>query len=102
MAASFAVVFLWVAVATYADIRFKAAAGLLSADFVLGILCYLLTGFLALVAFHKQQWGWVIIVWNCFSFILSMLLSVLLFREPFTVKRASASAFVLLAILLAD
>jgi multidrug transporter EmrE-like cation transporter len=59
------------------------------------LLCYALTAFLALIAFHRQQWGWIITVWSCFSFVLAMLLSVLLFREPFTVKRAIASAFVL-------
>src|SRR4051812_6959782 len=75
---SLAVVFLWVALATYADIRFTAAPSFTSADFLAGSLCYALTGFLAVIAFHRQQWGWVIIVWNCVSFGLAMLLSVAL------------------------
>ena len=81
MLASLAVVFLWVALATYADIRFTAAPSFTSADFLAGSLCYALTGFLAVIAFHRQQWGWVIIVWNCASFGLAMLLSVALFRD---------------------
>jgi hypothetical protein len=99
---SLAIVFVWVALATYADICFKAAAGAFGADFFLGLLCYTLTGFLALAAFNRQQWGWVFILWNCVSLVLGMVLSVVLFREPFTIKRAAASFFVLIAILLSD
>jgi hypothetical protein len=102
MAESLIVVFLWVALATYADICFKAATSIVTVDFLVGSLCYLLTSFLAIVAFHRQQWGWIFIIWNCFSLLVAMVLSVALFREPFTLKRAAASVFVLLAILLAD
>jgi multidrug transporter EmrE-like cation transporter len=102
LTASFGIVFLWVALATFADICFTTATRFTSADFLAGLLCYALTAFLASIAFHRQQWGWIIIVWSCFSFVLAMLLSVLLFREPFTFKRGLASAFVLLAILLND
>jgi multidrug transporter EmrE-like cation transporter len=99
---SFSIVFLWVVLATCADICFTTATRFMSADFFVGLMCYMLTAFLAVVAFHRQQWGWIIIVWSCFSFVLAMLLSVVLFREPFTLKRALASSFVLLAILLND
>ena len=102
MGASITVVFLWVALATFGDIRFKAATGIATADFFVGALCYALTSFLAIVAFHRQQWGWIFIIWNCFSLLVAMLLSVVLFREPFTLKRAAASTFVVLAILLSD
>lgn len=102
MAESLIVVLVWVGLATYADICFKAATSIITADFFLGALCYFLTSFLAIIAFHRQQWGWIFIIWNCFSLGLGMLLSVALFREPFTLKRAAASVFVLLAILLAD
>ena len=102
MALSLTVVFFWVALATYADTCFKAASGIVTADFFVGSLCYLLTSFLAITAFHRQQWGWIFIIWNCFSLLVAMLLSVVLFREPFTLKRAAASTFVLLAILLSD
>jgi hypothetical protein len=102
VAGSFAVVFLWVALATFADIRFKAASSIFTGDFILGALCYLATSFLAIVAFHRQQWGWLFIIWNCFSLGLGLLLSVVLFREPFTFRRAAASLFVFLAILLSD
>jgi multidrug transporter EmrE-like cation transporter len=99
---SFAVVFLWVALATYADILVKASASFASIGFLIGLVCYASTAFLAVIASHQQQWGWVIIVWNCFFFVLAMLLSVLLFHEPFTLKRAAASSFVLLALFLND
>jgi hypothetical protein len=102
MALSLTIVFLWVALATFADIRFKLAASIATADFLVGAICYFLTSFLALAAFHRQQWGWTIIVWNCVSLALGMALSVFLFREPFTVKRVAASLFVFLAILLSD
>ena len=102
MVASLAVVFAWVALATYADVCFKTAAGAFGTDFFLGLLCYMLTGFLALAAFNRQQWGWVFILWNCASLVLGMVLSVALFREPFTIKRVAASFFVLVAILLSD
>ena len=84
MVGSLAVVLLLVALATYGDLRFKAAAGVIGANFFVGLACYMLTGFLALVAFNRQQWGWVFIVWNCVSLGLGMVLSVVLFREPFT------------------
>jgi hypothetical protein len=99
--ASFAI-FLWVVLATCADILFKAAATFAGADFLVGLLCYVLTAFLAVIAFHRQLWGWVILVSNCLFLVLAMIISVVLFREPFTVKRAAASLFVLLAILLTD
>jgi len=102
MALSLTVVLLWVALATYADTCFKAASSIATADFVVGAVCYFLTSFLAIAAFHRQQWGWIFIVWNCVSLALGMLLSVVLFREPFTLKRAVSSLFVFLAILLSD
>jgi len=80
----------------------RAATSIVTADFFVGSLCYLLTSFLAITAFHRQQWGWIFIVWNCVSLALGMVLSVILFHEPITIKRAAASLFVFLVILLSD
>lgn len=103
MIISILLIMAWVAIATYGDVRFKAASGIfLGPDFAIGMLSYLATGVLAVFAFPRQQWGWTILLWNSLSLLLSICLSVWIFHEPLTAKRAIATGFVLTAIMLAD
>jgi multidrug transporter EmrE-like cation transporter len=102
MIGSLLLVLLWVLVATYGDICFKQAATIASLSFAQGFVSYAACSFLALAAFQRQQWGWVFIVWNCLSLVLSMVLSVLLFQEELTSRRLVATVLVCVAILLAE
>lgn len=95
-------VILWVVLASIADIRFKAANGHFTLDFWIGLACYASTALLALWTFNRQTWGWIVLLWNCVSLGLCMLLSVVLYHEPFTTRRLIASLLLLGAILLAD
>lgn len=81
----------WVAVATFADTRFKAASGVWTVSFAVAFASYALTSFIALVAFRRQSWGWIILIWNTLSLALSLVLSVILYREPFTTHRLVAA-----------
>jgi drug/metabolite transporter (DMT)-like permease len=93
-------VLLWVAVATFADTRFKSAGSFWTRDFLIGTTCYCLTSVIALAAFRRQSWGWIILVWNILSLALSLLLSVTLYHEPFTRYRLVAALMLLGAFLL--
>jgi len=99
---SLLLIFVWVALATYADTCFKACERLTGWRFLIGTSCYASCAFLAVATFRRQQWGWIVIVWNCVSLAVSMFLSVALYREPFTFRRIVASLLVLAAIFLAE
>ncbi len=102
MKITLALVIGWVVLATYADTLFKSATSWRGTEFILGVTCYAACGVFALATFRRQQWGWVILVWNICSLAISMGLSVLIFHEPFTARRAIASALVLTASFLAE
>lgn len=91
----------WVGIATYGDTLFKSAPSLSSGRFWGAALMYLLTSFLAYWTFKLQQWGWAILVWNSASLSLSLFLSFVMFKEPFTHRRAVAFVLVLVAMVLA-
>ena len=92
----------WVGLATYADTCFKKAPNVYSQTFLIGLTCYTLTSFFAIMAFKRQEWAWIILMWNCISLVISLVLSVWMFHEQFTTRRALASVLVLLAILLIE
>lgn len=92
----------WVCIATYGDVQFKAARGILSAEFAIGLACYCCTALVAVATLHRQSWGWIILLWNCLSLALSLVLSVGLYHEPMTWRRGAAGALLLAAILLTE
>ena len=91
MTISLLLVCTWVAVATFADMRFKAASGVWTFDFWIAFISYALCSFAALATFRRQSWGWIILMWNVLSLGLSLILSVVLYREPFTRHRMVAA-----------
>jgi multidrug transporter EmrE-like cation transporter len=95
-------VLLWVAIATYGDVCFKTAGGFHSWRFLIGALCYLSTSIIAVTTFNRQQWGWIFIVWSCLALALGIWLSVVLYHEPFTMRRAIAAVLVVVALFLAE
>lgn len=97
-----ALIVVWVGIATYGDTLFKSSTSLDSGRFVAASACYLATSFFAFWTFKLQQWGWIILLWNSLSLALSLALSVMVFGEPFTIRRRLAAAFVLAAILLTE
>lgn len=97
-----ALIVVWVSLATYGDTLFKSAHSIASLRFVGGAMTYLLSSFLAFWGFKLKQWGWTILLWNSISLGLSLLLSVVLFGEPFTIRRKLAAALVVAALLLAE
>lgn len=102
MFVSLFIVLLWVGLATYGDVCIKQAASVRTPTFWLGFACYALTSFLALIAFHRQQWGWIIIVWNCLALAVGISLSVFIFHEDLTPRRIIASVLVAIGIVLAE
>jgi hypothetical protein len=101
-AAAIVLVLVWVAVATYADMQFKAATGVLSPEFARGIIGYGASGFVALAAFKQQSWGWIFIAWNCLSLAAGLTLAVAIYQEPMTWRRMSAAILLVAAMLLAE
>jgi len=100
MAISLILVFAWVAVATFADTRFKAASGIATVDFWIAFLSYAVTSFIALATFRRESWGWIILMWNILSLALSLILSVAMYKEPFTRHRLVAALMLFGALLL--
>lgn len=100
MTISLILVLVWVAVATFADTRFKAASGVWTFDFWIAFASYALCSFAALATFRRQSWGWIILMWNVLSLALSLVLSVVLYREPFTRHRVVAALMLFGAFLL--
>jgi multidrug transporter EmrE-like cation transporter len=99
---SIILVLAWVGLATYADTCFKKAPKVDSLKFFTGMACYAATSFFAIATFKRQQWGWILITWNCTSLLVSMILSVVLFDEPFTKRRMIATILTLIAILMSE
>lgn len=95
-------ILLWVAIATYADILFKSAPSLDSARFVAAAFCYASTSFLAFYMFKLRQWGWICLLWSSAALGLSLFLSVVMFHEPFSLRRRVAAACIITAILLTE
>jgi drug/metabolite transporter (DMT)-like permease len=100
MTISLLLVFSWVVVATFADTRFKAAAGVLTTDFWIGFASYAICSFGAIMAFRRASWGWIILIWNVLSLALSLFLSVVLYGEPLTRHRLVAALMLFGAFLL--
>lgn len=96
------IIVVWVCLATYGDTLFKSAPSIVSLRFAGGAMSYLLSSVLAFWGFKLKQWGWTILLWNSISLGLSLFLSVVLFGEPFTIRRKLATALVVAALLLAE
>jgi multidrug transporter EmrE-like cation transporter len=92
----------WVCIATYGDTLFKSAKGGYSWKFMLGCCVYASTGLFALWILNAQQWGWVTVLWNAIQLALSLILSVAVYSEPFTIRRRIAAILLLGAILICD
>ncbi len=92
----------WVGIAIYGDTLFKAADALASWRFIVAAVCYSSTSFIAFYTFKMRQWGWICIMWSVTSLAVSLLLSVALYGEPFTIRRRIAAVLVLAAILLTE
>ena len=104
MNTAFAIVLIlaWVGVATYGDTLFKRSPSLTSATFWRGVAVYALTSFFAFWTFRLQQWGWIILLWNSASLAVSLLLSVTMFGEAFTIRRRVSAVLILAAMLLTE
>ena len=95
-------VVVWVGFATIGDICCKTTQGFATWRFAVALACYALCAVFAVVTFGRQQWGWVLIAWNGVNVAVGIWLSVSYFREPFTLKRAIATALVTAAIVIAE
>ena len=95
-------ILIWVGIATYGDTLFKTATSVTSGKFVVGSATYFATSFFAFWTFKLQKFGWIILLWNSLSLALSLFLSVVMFGEPFTLRRRIAAALILAAILLTE
>jgi hypothetical protein len=95
-------VFAWVAGATFADMRFKAAREILSIDFALGFAGYAAMSFIAIATFRHASWGWIFIVWNVVSLAVGLALALAVYHEPMTLRRILATLLLLAAIFLAE
>jgi multidrug transporter EmrE-like cation transporter len=95
-------VLVWVVVAFYADVLFKRAATLGSWSFIAGCSIYTCTSVFAFYSYRLQQWGWIGLVWSSLSVMATLLSSVFLFGEPFTMQRRIAAILALAAILLTE
>lgn len=102
LALSLALVLLWVAVATYGDVQFKAAPAIASRQFAFGFVSYCACSFIALETFRRQSFGWVIIAWNCLALGLGLAVAFGFFHEPMTWRRTLSAALLLAAILLVE
>jgi hypothetical protein len=95
-------ILVWVAICTYGDMLFKRAPSIASWDFTAAAVTYLLSSFVAFWTFRLQQWGWIAILWSSTSLTASLFLSVVMFGEPFTIRRRVAAALILAAIFLTE
>jgi hypothetical protein len=95
-------ILIWVGIVTYCDALFKSAASMASTKFIVAASLYFGMSFLAFWTFKLKQFGWVILLWNSVSLAASLVLSVVAFREPFTIRRCAAAVLVLAAILVAE
>jgi multidrug transporter EmrE-like cation transporter len=102
LAASVTLVIIWVALATWGDTLLKTAPRLGTIRFAVGGVIYFSCAFLAFWTYRLQGFGWVVLLWNSLSLALSLLLSVVVFQEPFTIRRRIATILVLAAILLTE
>jgi multidrug transporter EmrE-like cation transporter len=94
-------VLVWVVVAFYADVLFKRAATLGSWSFIAGCSIYTCTSF-CLLFISFAAGGWIGLVWSSLSVMATLLSSVFLFGEPFTMQRRIAAILALAAILLTE
>ena len=92
----------WVAIGTWADTLLKQSMFLASWRFVVGATVYSSCSLLAFWTYRVQGFGWVVLFWNSLSLAVSLLLSVIMFGEPFTLRRRLAAALILAAILLTE
>lgn len=98
----FVYLFIWVAIATAADYFFKFAPAIKSSEFLYGTMLYAICGYFAFTTFHDKSWSWVILMWNTVSLILSLILSVIVFHEPFTVRKLIAATALLIAVFMVE
>lgn len=100
---SLGLVLAWVVVAMCADVLFKKAPSLDSWQFWCGCFIYgWPCGIAAFYSYRLQQFGWLGLMWCSVSLAASLLLSVVLFSEPFTFRRGLSAVLVLVAILLIE
>ncbi len=66
--------------------------------FIVGLLFYIVVGYLLHYAYHKFPLGKLNVVWSCMSIIIAMTLGYLLYDEPFNRWSVLAMFFALSAI----
>lgn len=66
--------------------------------FIVGLVFYMVVGYLLHYAYHKYPLGKINVIWSCISIILAMTLGYLLYDEPFNLWSVVAMFFALSAI----
>ncbi|MHB8272692.1 hypothetical protein [Bradyrhizobium sp.] len=92
----------WVAVATFADMRFKEAQSIFSTEFLFGVAGYGVTCFLAIATFRYATFGWIFLVWNSMSLALGLGLATSYYHEPLTTRRLITAGLLAGAMFLAE
>lgn len=102
MLTNFLFVIVWVGIATCGDLWLKQTRGFGTWRFAAGTVAYALCAVMAVVTFRRAQWGWVLLAWNCLSLAVGMWMSVAMFHERFTLKRAIAAVLLAAAIVISE
>ena len=93
---------LWVAVATFADMRFKEAQSIHSIEFLSGVVGYGVTCFLAIATFRYATFGWIFLVWGTMSLALGLGIATSYYHEPLTTRRLLTAGLLAGAMFLAE
>lgn len=70
-----------------------------SIRFIIGLLFYIVVGYLLHYAYHKFPLGKVNVIWSCLSIIIAVTLGYLLYDEPFNQWSLYSIVFALSAII---
>jgi drug/metabolite transporter (DMT)-like permease len=95
-------VLLWVVLSSIADILFKTSTIPLSWRTLTGAAIYLGCSFFAYWTFKMQSFGWVLLGFNACQVIVSLIIAMVLFGEPFTIRRGIAATLILAAMFLIE
>lgn len=68
-------------------------------DYILGLLCYMLVGWVLHYSYNQYSISKINVVWSCSSIIISILLGYTLYDETFSIYKIFAIIFSILAIL---
>ena len=93
---------IWVSVATFADVKFKEAPSILSTEFMMGVLGYGATCFIAIATFRYATFGWVFLVWGIMSLAVGLGLATSYYHEPLTTRRLLTAGLLASAMFLAE